>query len=95
MRQGKMLYPNLGKQGADIVTGFTGVISGFAEYLTGCSQLLLSPRCKEDGSRVDASWFDIDRVQIDEAVKQIVLVPTNASVTKVEQPGFDLAAPIK
>lgn len=46
----------------DSITGFTGVVTGRCEYITGCRQYLVAPKCKEDGEPVDARWFDEDRI---------------------------------
>ena len=53
-----------GDTARDKITGFKGIITGFATYLTGCTQLLLSPRVQEDGKYPDATWIDIDRLQV-------------------------------
>lgn len=56
---------NLGKLGKDKITGFTGIITAIAFYLTGCNQYsLVSQKLKEDGSTVDPHWFDVKRVDI-------------------------------
>jgi hypothetical protein len=75
---------NLGYTGVDRITGFRGVITGHTRYLTGCSQLLLSPPAK-DGAYVDGQWFDEQRVTITE--DEPVVLDNGAT------PGCDRPAP--
>ena len=53
-----------GKTVKDKISGFTGTVTGGSSYITGCVQLLVQPRLKEDGSFNDARWFDEDRLEI-------------------------------
>jgi len=75
---------NLGSTGRDRVTGFQGVITGHARYLTGCSQLLLAPPAK-DGAYVDGQWFDEQRVVITDAAPVVL--------DNGQTPGCNRAAP--
>lgn len=54
----------LGKTAKDKITGFTGIVTGKADYLTGCSQFLLVPKVAENGSYIDGQWFDEGRLQV-------------------------------
>tara|TARA_R110000850_G_scaffold277151_1_gene424868 strand:- start:58095 stop:58349 length:255 start_codon:yes stop_codon:yes gene_type:complete len=59
----------LGVRAKDKITGFTGIVMGKAEWLTGCDQVALKPPVSSDGSMRDASWFDIGAVEyIDEGI---------------------------
>lgn len=60
-------YPHLGKTGTDKITGFSGIITGYVQYVTGCAQLLLQPQELKDGSPVGAIWYDEQRVEIQTA----------------------------
>jgi cyanophycinase-like exopeptidase len=53
----------LGKAGRDKVTGFEGIITARAQYLTGCDQYNLVPPVK-DGKLDNAQWFDEGRIEI-------------------------------
>ena len=53
----------LGKKGRDKITGFEGVITGRAQYLTGCDQYVLAPQAK-DGSLPNSQWFDEGRIEV-------------------------------
>lgn len=55
---------DLGDQVRDKVTGFKGIVTGKAQYLTGCKQVLVTPKVGEDGKYLDACWLDVDRVEI-------------------------------
>lgn len=71
---------NLGQKGTDIITGFTGTIVGYVEYLTGCNQYLIIPKCGkgETNKKPEGEWIDDNRVEI-EKVKKISLFQTNSN----------------
>lgn len=71
----------------DKITGFKGIATGNVRYLSGCDQVLLSPKVKKDGSHTKSCWFDIQRV---EKVKGKKVVLDNEKT-----PGFDMKAPIR
>lgn len=77
----------LGQKVKDVITGFQGVVTGRCEYITGCNQVLVQPRVKDDGSRNAGEWFDEDRVEfIDES---ILTLPRKTA------DGCDMEAPVK
>jgi hypothetical protein len=76
----------LGQTVKDIIIGFSGVVTGRAEYITGCIQLLIQPPSTENGNIVEPRWIDEDRA---------VLLPNPKVVLKVAAAGFDAPAPIK
>lgn len=78
---------NNGRTFTDKITGFTGVCTGYVEYITGCNQLLLVPK-SEGGKAPEGAWFDEQRCVLDENVPLIEL-DNGAS------PGCDIAAPIR
>ena len=53
-----------GDEARDKVTGFSGIITGRADYIAGCRQYSLSPRAKDDGSLPEALWFDEERIEV-------------------------------
>jgi hypothetical protein len=70
----------------DQVTGFTGVVTGRVEYLTGCRQYLVQPPVKKDKEFVNSIWMDEDRLQVTKASK---------GALTVKNAGPDAAAPVK
>ena len=74
----------LGKTYKDKITGFQGVATGEAKYISGCDQVLLIPPAKE-GAYVDGQWFDVQRC---EEVDRDPVVLDNA-----KSPGCDKPAP--
>jgi hypothetical protein len=66
------------------ITGFTGVVTGHVEYLTGCNQALVVPPV-QDGKLPESQWFDVQRLESTGA-ERIVL--DNGAT-----PGCDKAAP--
>jgi len=57
----------LGATVKDRVTGFKGVATGYCIYLTGCNQVCVCPPVDGDGKTREASWFDVQRLEIDTA----------------------------
>lgn len=76
----------IGQKAKDKITGFSGVITGKVEYISGCAQFLLQPKCKKDGIKPAAEWIDEMRLSVVD--KKII-------VLKTENPGSDMMAPIK
>lgn len=75
----------LGMTYKDKITGFTGVCTGICNYISGCNQALLVPKCGEDGTAKDSQWYDVQRLE-----------PMDAPVITLnndETPGCDRAAP--
>lgn len=58
---------DIGRDAKDIVTGFTGRITGFSRYVTGCDLFLISPPVDDKGKHVDAKWFDQNRLELGHA----------------------------
>lgn len=54
----------LGQKARDKITGFEGIITGRAEYLTGCTQFALAPKALADGSIRATEWFDEGRIEV-------------------------------
>lgn len=55
---------SFGDKAEDTVSGFVGIITAFAEYATGCNQILISPKAGKKGDYRDGHWFDVERVKI-------------------------------
>jgi hypothetical protein len=70
----------------DKVTGFIGVVTGHADYLTGCDQYLVQPASK-DGEWKEGRWFDQNRLEI-VSEERPVLIDSNDN-------GADMQAPVK
>lgn len=54
---------DLGQQARDKITGFTGIITARASYITGCDQYGLTPPVA-DGKIGDTHYFDEARIEI-------------------------------
>ena len=84
----------LGCTAKDKITGFKGVVTGKASYLTGCNQYLITPKLEDkiDGSMNQAyptgTWIDEGRLEF-------VSQTFSESDVKAEKNGADLQAPIK
>lgn len=55
---------NLRDRVKDQITGFSGVVTGRCEYITGCTQLLVQPPVKDNGDFVESRWVDEDRLAL-------------------------------
>lgn len=75
----------LGSKVTDKITGFTGIVTGRCEYLTGCSQFLVATKSMKNADPTSA-WFDEQRLEVDKKAKPIFL---NNGKTL----GFDKPAP--
>lgn len=75
----------LGKTYKDKITGFTGVATGFVQYISGCNQALIAPGVSPDGGMRDSQWVDQQRLE-EQNTPQITL-------DNGDRPGFDRAAP--
>ena len=52
-----------GENVKDKITGFQGIVTGKCEYITGCAQYLVQPRCKKMNEYVQGKWFDEERLE--------------------------------
>lgn len=77
----------LGITYTDKISRFRGVATGRVEYITGCNQALLAPEAK-DGAYKEPVWFDESRLEEDKGVPAI-------EISRGENPGFDIPAPIR
>ena len=72
----------LGDKVKDKLTKFTGIVTGRAEYLFGCVQLLVNPGVVKDGEPVAATWVDENRmVLVKSKAVDVSLTPQQAGVT--------------
>jgi len=75
----------LGRTLRDRITGFSGVCTGYCQYLSGCHQVLLVPPLGADGALRSAEWFDIQRCE--DTGADVVTLDNGAT------PGPDRSAP--
>lgn len=76
----------LGSTVTDKITGFTGIVTGRVEYISGCNQLLVTSRVGSDGAVKDPQWLDEQRCEVDTSKPKLVL-------NNQDNPGFDRPAP--
>lgn len=55
------------------VTGFKGVITARADYLTGCNQYLVTPPVDKEGKIVESMWVDEYALKVDDTKQQLRL----------------------
>lgn len=77
----------LGQKSKDKITGFEGVLTGKASYLTGCDQYLVQPAVK-DGNFREGKWFDEGRLEV-------VGEAFTAADVAADKNGCDTTAPVK
>lgn len=73
--QGMFKFNN-GDPVSDKVTGFSGTVTGRADYITGCRTYLVQPAMK-DGAWVDSRWLDEDRLAAGSGERVELEVETN------------------
>lgn len=78
----------MGQTVKDKITGTTGVVTAYCEYISGCNQVCIQPPAKKDGTRVAGEWFDEQRAEVVKGSKRIVLDNSAAR-------GFDAPAPVR
>lgn len=78
--------PQLGDRVREIVSGYTGVVTGCVRYLWGCEQVLVA-RADEKG-KPESDWFDVGRIEI---LERAALAP----VANVSARGADTPPPVR
>jgi len=53
----------LGSKAKDVITGFTGIVTGRAQYLTGCDQYIIAQPATKEGV-CPTCWFDENRLEV-------------------------------
>lgn len=77
----------LGVTVTDIVTGFSGRVTGLVSYITGCNQALVTPRADKPNEFPAGQWLDVQRLEVQDAP---ALVIDNS-----DNNGPDLAPPVR
>jgi hypothetical protein len=77
-----------GMKVTDIITGFTGTVTGIVSYISGCNQALVAPPLDAKGEVPESKWFDLQRLQ--QVPGSSILVLDNGA-----QPGFDKSPPTR
>lgn len=80
------MFVNMAKKVRDTITGFSGVVVGHVEYISGCNQSLVQPPVKTDGEYVEGRYIDDDRLSVIEETPVSHMVHTA---------GFDKPAPVR
>ena len=88
----KIFRFEIGSKVKDKVSGIHGIITGRADYISGCNQYMVQPDCTKqqtkDNTKSDAMWFDELRLeQLDG--KPLVID------TREQRTGADGVAPTK
>lgn len=61
----EMTKIKLGMTARDIITGFSGIVTAHATYLTGCDQYCLKPRdLDKEGVMKKGVWFDVEQIEV-------------------------------
>lgn len=69
----------LGSKVTDKITKVTGIVTGRAEYLTGCRQYGIGREVGDDGKMLETLWMDEDRLDVHD-VPALTLVEEPAAV---------------
>jgi len=57
----------LGSKARDKITGFVGIVTGRASFLTGCDRYDVQPMIDDKGDYKESRWFDANRLEVLEA----------------------------
>jgi hypothetical protein len=68
----------MGCEVEDLISGFKGIVTGTAKYITGCTQALVQPKMKA-GSFVEGRWIDVDRLKVTKVNRLSLALSTNGS----------------
>jgi len=74
----------LGGNVTDIITGFTGTVTGLVKYLTGCDQALVTPKSTDSAKYPEANWFDINRLEVNDV--KLVVIDTSVDNGAMDSP---------
>jgi hypothetical protein len=77
------MYKEMGRQGKDTLTGFVGTVAGYAQYISGCHQVLLTGKSVK-GEEAKSCWIDEQR---------ITFTGKALTLDNSKTPGFGPAAP--
>lgn len=66
----------LGRNARHIVTGFRGVITATATYLSGCVRYLIQPGVDQEGKIPEGHWMDVEEVEILDGGVDLVATPS-------------------
>ena len=55
---------DVGDEGRDTVSGYTGIVISIHEYLNGCRRITICPKCKDDGTFMDERTFDEPQMEL-------------------------------
>lgn len=77
----------LGSSVKDILTGFSGVVTGRVSYITGCDRYLIQPKMQKNGDYPSSEWIDDSRLN---SIKKAIV-----TLDIGHKPGACEAAPIK
>lgn len=80
----------------DRLTGFSGVVTGRADYITGCNQYLVRPtKLKETGEMHDGNWLDEQRLEVVNAAVHPAAKAVQVETARASRAGADTQAPTK
>jgi hypothetical protein len=54
----------LGDRAKDVISGFSGIVTGRAVYLNGCVHILINSQSLGDKGEPKSEWFDEPRVKL-------------------------------
>ncbi len=57
----------LGDKVKDVISGFTGIVTGKSEFLHGCIRYGICPQELHDGATIDTHWFDEPQLELIES----------------------------
>ena len=77
---------SLGQKVRDSITGFEGIATARVDYLNGCTQFCITPRCDKDGKMVSAEYFDHQRLELVDDGPDLRVVASDTGGVMSDQP---------
>ena len=63
----------IGKKVKDDLTGFEGTATAYCQYITGCNQVLVTPKGTDSSKHTESFWIDEQRLTVDKMVPKFTV----------------------
>tara|TARA_R110002167_G_scaffold106599_6_gene273251 strand:+ start:7949 stop:8188 length:240 start_codon:yes stop_codon:yes gene_type:complete len=69
----------LGKKVKSIITGFEGIATAKIEYINGCVQYCVKPKCDKNGLMPEGHYIDVEELEITGKGKRVIPTATGGA----------------
>jgi len=64
----------------DTITGFKGIVMAEIQYMYGCKQYQVTPKCDENGARLKSDWIDEPQLKLIKKGKKAKTPPRHGGI---------------